>query len=221
MNQRISNEISLKGFVVLRQHMPEKNTVDALSCLGAVLQLPGVELTQKLKPMERLSSTPNTYSGNYGLQKFPMHTDLAHWFIPPRYLALRCIVGSKNVATHIVDGNDIISAIGEDKLRRAIVKPRRPHNGQTPILRLLERSSSDDDILRWDSLFIRPASDIGKSISNEFNIILDENTPCDVFLINPGDTIIIDNWRMLHGRAVVTEDANNRLIERIYLGEIH
>lgn len=37
-------------------------------------------LVQELTP--RASSTPNTYSGIFGLDRFPFHSDLAHWAEP-------------------------------------------------------------------------------------------------------------------------------------------
>ena len=41
-----------------------------------------------------------------------------------------------------------------------------------------------------------------------------------VALETPGDTILIDNWRMLHGRAPVQPEACERLIERVFLSDL-
>ena len=41
-----------------------------------------------------------------------------------------------------------------------------------------------------------------------------------ITLANPGDTLIIDNWRVLHGRSSVGEGDTDRMIERVYLSEL-
>jgi alpha-ketoglutarate-dependent taurine dioxygenase len=41
-----------------------------------------------------------------------------------------------------------------------------------------------------------------------------------VYLSQPGDTLIIDNWRMLHGRSAVQQSEKDRLLERAYLSDI-
>jgi hypothetical protein len=38
---------------------------------------------------------------------------------------------------------------------------------------------------------------------------------------DPGDTLIVDNWRCLHGRSDVPDEAMDRHLERVYLSEIH
>ena len=40
-------------------------------------------------------------------------------------------------------------------------------------------------------------------------------------LTNPGDTLIVDNWRFLHGRSCVPAVDVNRRIERVYLSELY
>ena len=40
-------------------------------------------------------------------------------------------------------------------------------------------------------------------------------------LVKNGDTVIIDNWRCLHGRSKVPESEMDRKLERVYLSEIY
>jgi L-asparagine oxygenase len=45
-----------------------------------------------------------------------------------------------------------------------------------------------------------------------------KDTPCiAVALREPGDTLIVDNWRLLHGRSRITFDATARVLKRAYL----
>jgi hypothetical protein len=118
--------VSEHGYALITQHKPEFETIEAVSLLGSVLTLEGFYAVQELRPHAKSSAPPNTYSGNFGTGEFPMHTDLAHWAVPPRYLALRCISGASEVATSVFDGNLMIKDIGATPLRRTLVQPRRP-----------------------------------------------------------------------------------------------
>ena len=64
-----------RGFAFIRRHAPELETTAALASIGRLVRLDGFAETQVLKPVQTIRSTPNTYSGNYGLAAFPLHTD--------------------------------------------------------------------------------------------------------------------------------------------------
>lgn len=149
-----------------------------------------------------------------------MHTDLAHWRLPPRYFMLRCVKGYAEVPTLVFDGNQVVSNIGRELLRRAVVRPRRPKAGEVRLLRLLG-DGPDAEILRWDSLYLKPASRIGEIAVASVSECLGSITPTAVALIEKGDTMVIDNWRMLHGRSAVMESYQNRHLERVYLGSLN
>jgi ABC-type lipopolysaccharide export system ATPase subunit len=71
--------------------------------------------------------------------------------------------------------------------------------------------------MRWDQSFIVPASPTGERGAFEVNQFLEQVSPKEILLENPFDTLIIDNWRMLHGRSSAPV-ASNREVERVYLG---
>lgn len=196
-------------------------TETALGDRAKVLQLPGVESVQILSPKDKKDSTPNVYSGVFGLDSFPLHTDLAHWFRPPRYLALRLVSGGGRVATRVADGRELIDSIGSDRLAGAIVQPRRPIANRRPLMRLLERIPGPGFLLRWDEVFLVPGSPRSASVFARVGDALSTMDVGEVTWSEPGDTLVIDNWRMLHGRAPVPPEARNRIIERVYLGELH
>jgi L-asparagine oxygenase len=217
----ISAAVQSAGYAFLRMHSPTRPTADVAAQFGQVAALPSMSLVQQLTPKRMERASPVSYSGNYGLGHFPLHTDFAHWCRPPRYLLLRCVVGSSDVSTQLLDGHTLISAVGPDRLARTLVRPRRPLNGQRPLLRITDRVNDRATLLRWDFLFIRPATAFSASVYGEIVAYLLHGTPTEVFLASPGDTLIIDNWRMLHGRSSVIGRESDRLIERAYLGELH
>lgn len=195
----------------------QADTAEIAMSLGEPLKL-GHQMVHRLVPQSQ--STPNTYSGNFGLDTFPLHTDLAHWALPPRYLLLRCIRGYPDVQTLIFDGMNLISEFGRELLQKAVVRPRRPKQGEMRLLRLLE-NGPDAEFFRWDSLYLKPASRIGELAFANLRNYLKSIEPLAISLITHGDTIVIDNWRMLHGRSRVSERFADRYLERVYLEKLH
>lgn len=222
MNVAIRRMVSECGYALIAQHKPELGTVEAISLLGEVLTLDGFSAVQELRPHAKSNAPPNTYSGNFGTGEFPMHTDLAHWAIPPRYLALRCIKGAPEVATSVFDGNVMIGDIGENSLRRTLIQPRRPLRNGKQLLRLLDHFDGyATRALRWDSVFLRPATADSEKTYALVAAYITSVVVQEVILLNPGDTLIVDNWRIIHRRSPVPAGAADRRIDRVYMGDLH
>ena len=201
--------------------MPGESGITAFEGLGEIAPIPGLRDVQVLEPRTMFDATPNTYSGIFGVQDFPLHTDLAHWFVPPRYFALRCVIGARRVFTRLVDSKELIPIPGRHNLSRALVRPRRPLKENRPLLRLLSWAKNGEALFRWDSLFVVPATPESQAICTEFSHVLNSARTLDVLLENPGDTLILDNWRIVHGRSPVSKEEETRKIERAYFGAIH
>lgn len=216
----LAAEVAEHGFV-FRSELDSCRSTEALAGdIGQPLKLTGGLLTHELRP-HRFAS-PNTYSGIYGLNAFPFHSDMAHWHLPPRYLLLRCAQGYSAVATMLIDGDLLVAAVGATCLERALLRPRRPCKGKLPLFSIYrQRPKRGVSLLRWDEKFIVPASPAGIEGVNEFRKAVSSAAPRSIFLANPGDTLIVDNWRMLHGRSAVPHDCSDRMVERVYLGSLH
>ena len=218
MMQLIRDEVIRRGYAFVQDRWPDTDTITVANHLGNALTSWEGGLVQDLIP--RASATPNTYSGIYGLDRFPFHTDLAPWRLPPRYLLLRCVTGHSDVPTLLVDGRTLIEAVTLDILIRAIFKPRRPRDGALALLRLCE-PTDDGHRLRWDEAFLKPASKIGDIADLRVREWLAHCEPLSIALARAGDTLLIDNWRMLHARSPVPAGREDRKIERVYLGGLH
>lgn len=218
MKESIKNDVTRHGCAFVQDHCPGTDTVAVAHALGQPLTPWEGGLVQELIP--RASGTPNTYSGIYGLDHFPFHTDLAHWRRPPRYLLLRCGAGYPDVPTLLVDGRRLIDSVTLDILTRAIFKPRRPRDGTLALLRLCE-PTDDGHRLRWDEVFLKPASKIGDIADQQVRKHLARSEPLSIALARSGDTLLIDNWRMLHARSPILAGREDRKIERVYLEDLH
>lgn len=218
MSLEIRNQIRKSGYLFFRSHRPNYSIVQISEDFGRPLEPWENGLVQTLVP--RGEAAPNSYSGIYGLNRFPFHSDLAHWRTPPRYLLLRCVTGYADIPTLLIDGHDLIDGVTLDLLGRAIFKPRRPRDGSVSLLRLCE-PIEDDIRIRWDEVFLKPASKIGEVADLRVREWLSKCKPTALSLTEPHDTLLIDNWRMLHARSSILPGRENRVIERVYLEELH
>ncbi len=183
----LRGDIARDGYAFVRSYRPEADVLVVARALGQPLDPLGRGAIQELIP--RSNSTPNTYSGSYGLGSFPFHTDLAHWRTPPRYLLLRCVTGYADVPTLLLDGQDVFDAVPVDILARAIFKPRRPRNGALELLRLYE-PTDNGYCFRWDDLFLRPASRVGDVADRRIKEQLSRSEPLRIALAHAGDTLL-------------------------------
>ena len=215
-------QVAAEGYAFLPQFRPDLPSTRALGLLGQIDVVEGIRAVQTLTPHQVSDSTPNTYSGNFGTGEFPLHTDLAHWAIPPRYIALRCVSGSASVGTMLLDGSALVKKVGNSRLRMALVQPRRPFRYGRQLLRLLERTDSAEmERVRWDSIFLKPTNTFAAAVVVEVHDVLVHSRKHQVVLREPGDTLLLDNWRLLHGRTPVSGDGHTRIVDRAYLEMLH
>jgi L-asparagine oxygenase len=188
--------------------------------VSKILPESDIPVVQTLVPRERNEVGRNRYSGNFGLGEFPLHSDLAHWAVPPRYFILRCIVGTEDVLTHVLSWVPIVDRIGAPSLRRAVFTVRKKREGFSGLVRAM--SACDGlDVMRWDALFLRPLNAAAQEVTLAITNSNWEAKIDKILLQDPGDTLLVDNWRSLHGRAAVQNIGRQRQIERIYLAEVY
>lgn len=214
--RELAKTVRCRGFAFYERLSPDLSTENIAQALGEPVALNGGTPVHPLTPKPINEAPFNTYSGNYGLGEFPLHTDLANWYQPPHYLMLRCVVGALDVATTVVDPWPVIDAIGKENLVRALMKPRRRVAGRMTLLPVAQ-PVDDGFMVRWDERYLRHASRAGELFVAQMGPRLRELAAIPVILARQGDTIIIDNWRMLHGRGAVPERSRSRHIERVYL----
>lgn len=211
----LAADVARRGFAFLPE-AGEDAWARLVEAGGGAEVLPIAGAVTHLVPRGAGERGPNTYSGNFGLGEFPLHTDLAHWWLPPRFLLLRCLRGSPEVATRVLRASELIRCVGGDRLRCALVEPRRPTLGRRPLLHMLEASDTCA-AFRWDPLFLRPATEASAEVWEAVTRCLALAAPQSCFLTRPGDILVVDNWAALHGRSAAPPSARSRHVERCYL----
>ena len=227
LNDTIISQLNCQGFALLPSWRCESSTIAIARAVDTVIEidslLPGYNLptVQTLTPQRKIESSANRYSGVYGYERFPFHTDLAHWARPPRYILIRCKTGSPLVTTNPVPEKTIESEIGPRLFRKALVRPRTAIHNE--VLQLLPLTFFDNRFVgyRWDQLFLKPMNEparIVKKFMSDHQRNLKRSV--DLVLEHKGDTLIIDNWSTLHSRSAIREKAVDRVLERVYLSDL-
>ena len=83
------DSLAKNGFVRFRSDSSIISTLDIASAIGDISSVSGVKPVQTLMPRLEENSEKSSYSGNFGYSEFPLHTDMAHWYLPPRFFILR------------------------------------------------------------------------------------------------------------------------------------
>lgn len=203
------------GLSFFKSDPENEDTSEIAKRLGEILEIPGMPVVQTLTPRISKSEEKSNYSGNFGLNEFPLHTDLAHWYVPPRYFLLRCICPSSVVTTDFVSAEKIFSQEDALVLKRSLFRPRRRLDGRLSILRLQQK-----ELYRWDTLFIRSMNKAAIELQSRIEERLVTTPRYKVSLENSGDCILVDNWKMIHGRSSVPPTELGRKIERVYISKL-
>ena len=168
------------------------------------------------RPTLLLISTVAHMASKHFLSTQTLHT--GHYHLGT--LILRCLHGSNTVSTTLLARLSLTSALDTETLHRGLVRPRRP--GADGTLCLLPLVFHRDGIsgFRWDSLFLVPMNEAAHRVAMAITSHNWEVTQ-SLTLTDCGDTLIVDNWRFLHGRNRIPVPDMNRTIERVYLSGIH
>lgn len=212
------------GYAFAGRLLPELSIREIAIRIGPILDPEtaapdhGILTVQTLSPRASSDVDRHSYSGVFGLDDFPLHSDYAHWNLPPRFLVLRCLTGSPFVSTYLLNTSAILDHT-EGCVARAVVVARRSRPGHKICTMPVCFQKNGVEGLRWDFLFLHPANQAAKDVGETIRQI-QKDQQMDVCLCNPGDTLIVDNWRMLHGRSAVPTSSMRRQLERIYISEL-
>ncbi len=226
LGKDIFSRLHESGYVLLREWRRQETTIAIGQSIGnvvdtrALLPQKTIGSVQTLEPRTKAASSPYRYSGVFGLNEFPLHTDLAHWLRPPRYLVLRYQHGSRVVDTRLLASSTLVSLLGYRTLRRAVARPRRRGQNDALCLLPLVFYANRTYAFRWDSLFLVPMNEAAHKVAQLMRTQA-RHIAESLTLAESGDTLIVDNWRVLHGRSKVPLHSIDRRLERVYLSEIH
>lgn len=174
-------------------------------CINLKLEIVS-QNNKKLIPKNRNQVQNFSLSSAYGLNEFPLHTDGAEYLIPPRFLFLRALVDSPT-ATTLVDGKSIMDYLVNYN-SSWIVKTK---NGviETKLIEKIDKYECY--YFRFNRLSMKCISGNRSEICAKIDAL-----PVKCIDWTKYKTLIVDNWRVLHGRKAVMEyNASKRILERL------
>ncbi|MCW7490857.1 Fe(II)-2OG oxygenase family protein [Leptospira meyeri] len=205
------NHISKNGwwFVDVGVNNLDMYLLSIAKYIGNINKSRRTNLVDILKPTSSENSRPESLSKIYGLGEFPLHTDTAHWAYPAKYIILGCKTkGSCDRTTTLLNWFDIKFTTSEKLLLKNAIFLFR--NGSNSFYSTIE--SIFHPFIRYDRECMYPTSDDSSLLLEiiQEKIATIEKT---AFSWENNRILIIDNWKILHGRSK-TSNTNSNLSSR-------
>lgn len=173
-------------------------------------------VVDRLSPRLPKDARPDTMSSCYGAGAFPLHTDRAHWPVPPRYILLRSVGDESDRPTTLLDTIKITSkSLLREPLwySKWLVESTRT----TFMCTVMTKKEGDaTPIFRYDTCCMRPFDSAASRLEEDITCELGLSSP-ELFGWVNGTVLIIDNWRALHGRGTSTTEDFGRVLERVVI----
>ena len=174
-----------------------KTMLEAAGALGRpVPSLPGRPLVEWLSTVPERTRRPNLTALPRKAARFPLHSDTAHWPVPARYLFLSCFEpGEAGRATLVwrfdktvftgsqldtLRGEPVLFVTGRNSFYSTVLSPSRP-------------------FVRIDLGCMRAVTSAGHNVLGMLKEVLESVTPARICW-RKGGLLLLDNWRVLHGR---------------------
>jgi hypothetical protein len=168
-------------------------------------------LCEVLLPTQAGNAKPRSLSRLHGVGEFPLHTDTAHWVTPCRYVMLACVSpGGGSRATLLMDTQRL--RLNEHQSSLLHSTPLRVTNGRNSFFSTI--LSKSRPFMRFDPGCMTATTIDGMETLELFS---QYKWPDHVehFQWAVGTVLVLDNWRMLHGRASANVPDEGRKLMRI------
>ena len=194
----------------------ESNLRKQLLALASGLGTPaatraGGSLCESPWPTEAAAAKLRSLSKLHAIGEFPLHIDTAHWLMPCRYVMLACVSpGSASRPTLLMDARRL--PLDEHQSSLLHSTPIRVNNGRNSFFSTI--LSKARPFVRFDPGCMTPTTTDG---AKALAVLARQNWPdhIETVLWQTGKVLIIDNWRLLHGRADAEQLDPDRKLLRI------
>jgi hypothetical protein len=176
--------------------------------LGTPVADRGSDIFQALKPTTPKQAHPSSLSAQFGTGELPLHMDTAHWTTPCRYVVLACLEpGPSPTPTYLYDC--MTSPFDNNETRVLREGLFHVKNGRKSFYSSVV--SSMRSYFRFDPGCMFPMNDAAKDAAHVFTQKLENSIK---FHWRRGALLVLDNWRVLHGRGEAHGDEGGRILLR-------
>lgn len=212
--EQLRARLESDGWASYRASTDPRNAIlEAATGLGEIVPGRGDRLIEVLSPRSKDRAPPATLSRRFGLSALPLHCDAAHWPIPCRYVVLACqTTGKVRTPTLLFDTLKLRLTPPERTMAHSAVFCVR--NGRGSFYASILDAARP--FLRIDPGCMEPIDLDGVRAMELFGI---ERLSKSALTIEwtVGRILIIDNWRVLHGRGNAASADEDRQLLRAYV----
>lgn len=205
-------ELNEAGWATSYAGDSERHVVRALGSLvdqlGVAVKGRGGSRIEMIAPTSCEHAYRRSLSAEHGLKPLPLHVELSHRRRPCRYVAFGCLdPGKPSVATTILDRHTVKFSESEQALlRNAVVLVRSGRRSfYSSIL------PENEPFLRFDAGCMEAIDLRGREAIQMMEARLAHCSPA-YHRWHTGDVLVLDNWRVLHGRASAEQSRGRRLL---------
>lgn len=202
------------GWIEFISGSSDLELIEIANEIGKILKHPNGQDVFILRPKLESDSKLGTFSNKHGLLDFPLHTDTAFYKVPARYILMHSAISNSCDTTIIrkIDFWDKLKDTDKKKAERAIYLVKTDSEKFYTSFIFKEKNEYG---IKYDPSCMLPFNKTAKDFDKTFHRVISEIEPT---LINwtQGKTIIIDNWKTLHGRKSAVKDIS-RVLKRIYI----
>jgi hypothetical protein len=204
-------EVRQKGFLIA-------SPTTTKFFIGKILEQFSFVDTQTLRVRHKTEATRRSLTSKYGKGRFPPHTDFAYESNPKRYILISNLSSENSsrattvypVLNYIEDRTARILRHGRWKVRG---------NSHTFFASALFNLDADREVrLRWDMECMSAVNSFALE-SRDVLLSLTNVSEKKIYMA-AGESVLIDNWRCLHGRdgGNFDQDDSRRILTRYSFG---
>jgi alpha-ketoglutarate-dependent taurine dioxygenase len=206
------NSLEIYGWEEFRGIESDYDLLQLAKSLGEVVAHPNGDNIFHLEPKLVGEGMPGTLSNQFGYGRFPMHTDCAFLAIPIRYVVF-CSIESNSCKTMLASVAEVLKNTKPElvsHINKAIFKI----NIKTkPIYVPLSFKEKGTTGFRYDRNCMLPVNESAREV---FEFMAGCEPIIQEIEWIGGTAVVVDNWKMLHGRNAVLDD-EKRVLRRIYV----
>jgi alpha-ketoglutarate-dependent taurine dioxygenase len=165
-------------------------------------------VVEEVVPTTAGEAPPRSLSEKYGTDMLPLHMDTAHRLSPARVIVLGCVnVGLSPTSTTLLNVSSLVWSHREMKLLTTAVFLVRTGRSSFYSSIISERQQFS----RFDPGCMEPTDEKSEAALRLFNDKI-SSAPCKNIEWLEGRFLIVDNWRMFHGRTAASANSRRLLV---------
>ena len=208
-------QLKEQGWTIVHGITSQLDLLAVALSVGRPKSCPTGEIVKLLIPRLSEESRDRTLSGTYGTGHFPLHTDTAFWPLPSRYLVFRA-TGDIRRATTLLSFAVLLEKLGTDFRRLAERSIWSATTHSKAFYCSMVFKVGNERCWRYDTQCMSPANKAASQVRQILNTRMAEIRETELYWTK-GTSVVVDNWKVLHGRGPMPVGERQRILERIYV----